>query len=121
MLKGLLVGLTGVALLGCSHLPSGGGARPAATLRISAADPVAVSELNFSFSPATLAVPRGTTVVWTNASATAHTTTSDTGLWDSGSMAPGQTFSYTFSQPGRYPYHCAPHQAMGMVGTIVVQ
>ncbi len=28
---------------------------------------------------------------------------------DSGSLNPGQSFSYTFNQPGLYPYQCAVH------------
>src|ERR1700731_198629 len=50
----------------------------------------AVSIVDFMFSPATITVPVGTTVTWTNMSASDsdHTTTSDTGLWDSGLTNP---------------------------------
>src|SRR5947208_1775210 len=57
-----------------------------------------VSEVDFAFAPATITIGIGDTVAWTNnASATPHTSTSDTGLWDSGSMNPGATFSHTFN------------------------
>jgi LPXTG-motif cell wall-anchored protein len=72
------------------------------------------------FEPANITVPVGTTVTWF-VSAGGHSTTSDTGLWDSGVLRGADaTFSYTFSQPGTYPYHCIPHQAVGMVGTVTV-
>jgi len=62
-------------------------------------------------------VKAGTTVTWVNKDDTAHTTTSNNGLWNSGVMAVGTSFSYTFSTPGTYPYHCNIHP---MTGTIVV-
>jgi plastocyanin len=45
--------------------------------------------------------------------------------WDSGillaeSPARGSSFEYTFTVPGVYDYFCAPHEAAGMVGRIVV-
>jgi plastocyanin len=73
---------------------------------------------NYAFVPQTLYVLPGTTVRWTNRDSAAHTTTSDTGLWNSGDLGQGQTFSYTFNTVGTYPYHCGRHP--GMQGTIVV-
>src|SRR4051812_38839909 len=74
---------------------------------------VPVTIQNFAFSPQTLTVAPGTTVVWTQKDSTAHTVTSDTGAWpDSGSLAQGKTFAHTFTQPGTYPYHCAIHPFM---------
>ncbi len=49
---------------------------------------------------------------------TTGTTTSDTGLWNSGDLNQGQTFQYTFTAPGTYGYHCEHHN--GMRGTITV-
>jgi len=68
-----------------------------------------------------LVVAVGTPVTWTNTDAIAHTSTSDTGVWDSGILSPGQSFTFTFAQAGTYPYHCAIHGAASMSGTIVVQ
>jgi plastocyanin len=68
-----------------------------------------------------LVVSMGTTVTWTNGDAIPHTATSDTGVWDSGILGPGQSFSFTFAQAGTFPYHCAIHGAASMSGTIVVQ
>jgi hypothetical protein len=79
--------------------------------------------VDFSFSPGTLTISVGDTVTWTNNSSsdTPHTSTSDTGAWDSGTVNVGQSFSHTFASAGTFPYHCSFHQAQGMVGTIVVQ
>lgn len=41
------------------------------------------------------------------------------GSWDSGAGS-GMTFTHTFPQAGRFPYHCSVHLAM-MQGTVVVQ
>jgi plastocyanin len=87
------------------------------------------------FEPASLTVPRGSTVTWTNTGAVEHTATDDPSKavtasnaalpsgaqpWDSGTVAAGQSFSHTFDTPGTYKYFCIPHEAAGMVATIVV-
>ena len=43
---------------------------------------------DFSFSPADVSVPVGTTVRWSNSGPSEHSTTSDTGAWDSGLLSP---------------------------------
>jgi plastocyanin/regulation of enolase protein 1 (concanavalin A-like superfamily) len=78
----------------------------------------AVSIQNLSFVPQTLTVSMGTRVTWINNDTTTHTTTSDTGVWDSSILNPTQSFSFTFSAPGTYTYHCAVHPSM--TGTIQV-
>jgi Cu(I)/Ag(I) efflux system protein CusF len=32
----------------------------------------------------------------------------------------GQKFSYTFTVPGTYKFHCHPHEDLGMTGTLIV-
>ena len=78
-----------------------------------------VSEVDFDFVPATVTINVGDTVLWTNNANDVHTTTSDTGIWDSGTMNPGATFSHIFNSAGTFAYHCAIHSFMH--GTIVVQ
>jgi plastocyanin len=79
-----------------------------------------VSIPGFSFDPASLTINQGDIVTWTNNHTVNHTTTSDDGTeWDSGTMAPGATFSHTFTTAGTFPYHCAIHPAM--LGTITVE
>src|SRR5215212_4894621 len=70
----------------------------------------AVSIIDFSFEPATLDVPAGATVVWTNEGQAPHTVTGD--FADSGVLEPGQTFSHTFAESGEFSYACAIHPQM---------
>jgi plastocyanin len=72
------------------------------------------------FEPATLTVPAGTTVRWTNHGQHKHTVTSDAGDWGSKELEHEGFYVYTFSQPGTYPYHCEVHPAE-MKGTIIVK
>jgi plastocyanin len=74
--------------------------------------------VDFGFSPKNLTVAVGTSVTWGNTGQANHTTTSDTALWDSGTLSPSQTFSRTFATAGVFPYHCTIHT--GMIGTITV-
>jgi plastocyanin len=72
-----------------------------------------------SFQPSTLNVPAGTAVTWHNQDSVQHTVSSDKeDLYDSGSLAPGKKYTFTFSNPGSYKYHCSIHP--GMQGLIVV-
>jgi hypothetical protein len=70
------------------------------------------------FSPQTITVTVGTTVHWTNSGSHVHTTTSSTGLWDSGNLSSGQTFDYTFNSTGTFPYFCQIHG--NMTATVIV-
>ena len=72
-----------------------------------------------AFAPSPIAVSVGGTVTWANNDNVAHTSTADGGAWNSGSIAPGATFSRTFSSAGTFQYHCTIHP--GMVGTVNVQ
>ena len=71
-----------------------------------------------SFSPNPVEVKVGETVTWINDDSGRHTVTSKDGVFDSGIMGKGQSFSYTFDKAGEYTYHCEPHP--NMVGTVVV-
>jgi plastocyanin len=73
---------------------------------------------SMAFSPATLTVAVNATVTWTNKDAITHTVTSDSGAFDSGNVAPGSTFTYTFATEGTFSYHCKIHP--GMVAKVVV-
>jgi len=65
-----------------------------------------------AFNPATITVAAGTTITWTNKDPITHTVTSDSKLWDSGSVGPNGTFSFTFATAGTFPYHCNVHPSM---------
>jgi plastocyanin len=93
---------------------------PAGTAQASPA-PVAdavVGIASFAFSPAALAVRAGARVTWTNSADTAHTVTAVGGAFDSGHIAVGGTFGFTFTTAGTYAYRCSIHPAM--TGTVTV-
>lgn len=75
--------------------------------------------LNAQFVPARLTVPAGTNIIWTNKEGDVHTVTGYDGLFDSGPLSFGQTFSYNFTVPGTFNYYCKPH--VDMIATILVQ
>jgi len=71
------------------------------------------------FDPPTLTVPSGTTVRWVNNGIRNHTVTSATNDWDSGDLAPGQSYSATFKTPGVHEYFSQHHKDMR--GRIIVK
>ena len=72
----------------------------------------AVQIADSAFSPATMTIAVGDTVTWTNADGRPHTVTSNDGAFDSGNLDERQVFSFTFSEPGTYTYHCNYHDQM---------
>src|SRR5581483_8382890 len=86
------------------------------------AEDATVQAVDNAFQPQTISVAAGTTITWTNTGKAPHTVTADDNSWDSGNLAPGQSFSHTFDQPGTIGYHCQYHGAAGsgMFGTITV-
>ncbi|TWB87260.1 plastocyanin [Bradyrhizobium macuxiense] len=88
-----------------------------------------------AFVPATVNISVGDTVKWTNPGVITHSVTFDPGKattasnvllpagaapFDSGDMEEDATFTHTFTVKGTYKYVCKFHEAMGMVGTVVV-
>lgn len=88
------------------------------------------------FAPGRLKIPRGATVVWQNKDTNLHTVTCDPSQaqqqgtyaelpagaepWDSGDLATGQSWSYTFTTPGQYTYYSRRDFPNRMMGTIIV-
>jgi plastocyanin len=88
-----------------------------------------VSIVGFSFSPATLTVKKGTKVTWRNNDSASHTVTSTagagvgatvTGLFDSGTLSPGSSFSRRFTRRGTFYYECTIHASMPSMHAKVV-
>ena len=95
------------------------------------------------FEPERLTIQAGDTVTWTNDAGDAHTVTAyeeaipdgapffSSGDVDSEQAArenmgrtligPGESYEFTFEEPGTYRYFCIPHEEAGMRGTIVVE
>jgi len=87
------------------------------------------------FVPETVTISVGDTVNWTNPGVITHTVTfdpaqaitaSDVSLpagvapFGSADMEEDATYSHTFTAKGTYKYVCKYHEAMGMVGTVIV-
>lgn len=75
---------------------------------------------NFSFGPATITIPAGSTVTWTNNDDVPHVVTSDDNkMFKSKALDTDDHFSFTFTKPGTYNYYCEIHPKM--TAKIVVQ
>ena len=84
------------------------------------ASATAVKIDNFSFGPATITIPAGSTVTWTNNDDVPHVVTSDDNkMFKSKALDTDDHFSFTFTKPGTYNYYCAIHPKM--TAKIVVQ
>ena len=81
---------------------------------------IAETPVSWQYSPQSIVVVIGTnnTVTWVSRSTAFDTITSDSGLFSSGSIAPGGSFRFTFEAPGTYGYHCLFHP--WMTGTVTV-
>ncbi len=114
-----------VLLAGCSSATSPTNAlHPDVTIKLNAQT---LGSGAFAPNPLTISLAAKQTVRWGNSDYTGgsyggsgvdHTVTSDSGLFGSGQIAPRSSFSFTFTTPGTYGYHCSNHPTM--VGTVIV-
>lgn len=109
------------------------GQSEAGTAPVAAAGPVDTDQVTITdgawdpaneataYSPREINVAAGTTVTWSNEDSVLHTVTSGSsngtvgtadGLFDSGDMLEGDTYSYTFDDAGTFEYYCLPHPWM---------
>ena len=87
------------------------------------------------FAPDVVNISVGDTVHWTNPAFVTHTVSFDPALaatagnvalpagvtpFGSGDIEEDQSYSHTFTVKGTYKYVCKYHEAMGMVGTVIV-
>ncbi|MDP2666665.1 MAG: cupredoxin domain-containing protein [Candidatus Diapherotrites archaeon] len=95
----LVLALLGLLFLaGCAQPPGNG------------VPPTDIAITGFNYVPQTLTIGVGDTVTWRNDDTVAHTVT---GLgFDSGSIPPGGTYSYTFAQTGTFSYRCVFHPTL---------
>ncbi len=76
------------------------------------------------FKEKTIVISKGTTVMWLNNDDAKHTVTANDRRFFSDTMDPGDTFSYTFNEAGRFPYYCDFHGdtgGLGMAGLVIVE
>ena len=103
----------------------------------------APSMADHEFTPETLRIGTGEVVKWVNDTDEAHTVTAVQASLPDGAdyfssggaadeeqataslteelMDPGETFEWTFDEPGTYRYYCIPHRGDGMEGSVVVE
>lgn len=105
-------------------LPSG---KPCPTMPLNTPPPppppnvTNVDVVDFKYNPDPISIKAGDAVHWIW-KALDHSTTSDTGIWDSGVHNTGFTFDHTFNSVGTFGYHCSQHGSpgAGMHGTVTV-
>jgi len=87
-----------------------------------AADPpakVSISIDNFSFTPNSITVAAGTTVVWTNQDDVPHNVTNPSKEFKSPTLDTGERWEFTFKKTGTFDYYCTIHPQM--TGKVIVQ
>ena len=120
MKKVLIIVVLGILfILGLFAAVSCGASSPDTQTQTAPGINVTVTIEDLAFSPATITIDAGTTVTWTNQDFVNHTVTSRTGVFDSGIMSRGSSFSCTFTDTGDFEYYCTLHP--DMVGHVIVQ
>ena len=87
-------------------------------------DTITVILQQFQFINKTVTIEKGWTVVWINDEAPKHTATDDDDKFNSGGLSRSDTFSFTFTESGEFPYYCRFHGDkgnVGMAGKIIVR
>jgi plastocyanin len=82
---------------------------------------IAATVIDNRFQPSALTIGVGSTVTWTNNGNNIHTLSSFDGLFDSGGLLGGQSFSFTFEKPCTHRLICRQHGLNGMAGQVVVE
>jgi len=120
---------TNATMMGASNATNATGASGGNTTTSSVSIVPGASTLTTdAYSPNPIQVSVGTTVTWTNNDSQPHTVTSGSNGQPDNKfnsspnftplLNPGQTFSFTFTEAGNYPYFCSLHP--NMVGTVSV-
>jgi plastocyanin len=117
MLQGLFDAISGACSAPGASPPATMPGMPGMPTPAPTSSAVAVKIAQLAFGPASVTVPVGGTVTWTNGDPESHTVTSmGKGPLNSPTLDAGGTYSYTFTTPGTYMYYCAVHpDMMGMV------
>jgi len=71
-----------------------------------------------AYDPTAVTIAVGDSVIWRNSGQVAHTVTSEVRIFDSGSIAAGNSYELIFRTPGTYYYYCTIHPQMR--GRVVV-
>lgn len=71
--------------------------------------PLSITIRNRSFSPSSLTIRKGQTVVWINYDEIDHVIESEEAGFESPTLKYKAKFSFTFRRAGNYPYCCRLH------------
>ena len=115
---GYLIVLPNAAYNATSQYPSSNQTGTGPTVKIAQGSYNVNQTQNFTPNTITVVIGVNNTVTWVNNDISPHTVTSDTGVFNSNNLNSGQSWSYTFTTPGTYSYHCSYHP--WMKGTVVV-
>ena len=87
-----------------------------------------VSVTSNAYTPSSLTIAQGDTVVWSNMSGSHNVNGSTTtypnnpvGFSNGAASSSMWTYQFVFNTPGTYSYQCDPHTSLGMTGSITVQ
>ena len=106
-------------VLGSGGSSSASGSKTAQPANTPASGNVSLTIDKGKYRPKNVTVKVGAVLTWTNNDSVTQSVTSDTpGVFDSGPLATGATWSYTFSQAGTFPYHSTGSQTT--FGSVIV-
>jgi plastocyanin len=106
------------ALAGCGSSSSSTSTSTSAARPVSGTK-VSIAIANYAFKPADITVKAGAKLTFTNHDATAHTATTKTPGFDTGTLKPGASATVTVTKPGTYSYYCQFHAFMVAKVTVV--
>ena len=86
-----------------------------------------ITEANYKFNPKSMTIQPGDTVTFQNGEDKDHDVMFvsvpkgvDEMIMSQMMKKKGDKFSYTFTVPGTYQFHCHPHEEQGMKGSLIV-
>ena len=105
------------APVGGTPAPSPTASKPLPGVPVTSGGTVTVDIKGFAFVSPTTRIGPGTKIIWKNYDDVVHSVVGPT--FQSKLLKKGESFSYTFNQPGVYYYFCGQHP--NMKGEIVVR
>jgi plastocyanin len=105
-----------------THVITAGSAPTTYTATFQEATTIDAGIQDFKFVPKDMSIALGQEVRWTNNGPSAHTVTDNTGMgmFDSGTLATGSVFRFTYTAAGRFNYRCMFHNRSDERGRVSV-
>jgi plastocyanin len=117
----IVFSVTALSLTGCTGAVSGTTIEATGPIVTHETNPASKNEIlieSNTFKPDTITIKAGDVITWVNKDSYAHTVKAVNGEFDSGNIASGAEFSFTFNKEGTIDYICGIHTFMK--GTIIV-